>query len=87
MLQQEFKPVFLGIFNAFQSLGYKTHFKKLDSRDYGLPQDSRRLYIVGIRADVMKHALKWPVRQQPTPTVNVVLVTVFARISATYYVS
>jgi site-specific DNA-cytosine methylase len=73
MLHKKFKPVLLGIMTAFQSLGYKAHFKKLDSRDYGLPHDRRRLYIVGIRADVMKHEFTWPVRQQPTPSVNVVL--------------
>ena len=70
MLYKKFKPVLAGILKAFHDLGYKTHHKALDSRHYGLPQDRRRLIIVAIRAKAIKHEFKWPVKQQPTPSVN-----------------
>jgi DNA-cytosine methyltransferase len=70
MLQKKFKPVLAGILKAFHDLGYKVHHKALDSRDYGLPQDRRRLIIVAIQANAMKHEFKWPVIQQPAPSVT-----------------
>ncbi|QQG51087.1 MAG: DNA cytosine methyltransferase [Candidatus Saccharibacteria bacterium] len=33
-------------------LGYHVHYKVLNSKDYGLPQDRKRIYIVGFRDDV-----------------------------------
>ena len=73
LLTKKFRPVLAGILKAFQDIGYKTHHAKLDSRDYGLPQDRRRLIIVAIRADAVKHEFKWPVSQRPAPSVNTVL--------------
>ena len=69
MLQNKFKPVLAGILKAFHDLGYKAHHKALNSRDYGLPQDRRRLIIVAIQANAIKHEFKWPV-QQPAPSVT-----------------
>jgi DNA (cytosine-5)-methyltransferase 1 len=33
-------------------LGYKVHYQVLNTKDYGLPQDRKRIYIVGFREDV-----------------------------------
>lgn len=33
-------------------LGYHVHYKVLNTKDYGLPQDRKRIYIVGFREDL-----------------------------------
>ena len=35
----------------FRSAGYRVTWQKLDAKDYGVPQDRVRLFIVGIRSD------------------------------------
>lgn len=40
------------ITNTFKELGYHIHYKKLDAKDYGVPQSRRRVFIVGFRNDV-----------------------------------
>ena len=70
LLHKKFKPELVGILKAFHDLGYKTHHKALDSRHYGLPQDRRRLIIVAITAKSIQHDFKWPIIQQPAPSVN-----------------
>lgn len=37
------------IINAFQEVGYKVHWKLLDSADYGVPQHRERVFIVGVK--------------------------------------
>ena len=37
---------------TLRELGYVVHFKVLNARDYGLPQNRNRLFIVAIRADL-----------------------------------
>jgi site-specific DNA-cytosine methylase len=44
-----------------ESLGYKTHYKLLSSRNV-IPQDRLRLYIVGFRDPAKHAAFKWPAR-------------------------
>ena len=34
------------------SAGYKVHCQMLDAKDYGLPQDRKRIFIVGVRNDL-----------------------------------
>ena len=63
MLRKKFNPIVAGILKALEGLGYQVHHNALDSRDYGLPQDRRRLIIVAIQANVIKHEFKWPARQ------------------------
>ena len=63
MLRKKFNPIVAGILKALKGLGYQVHHNALDSRDYGLPQDRRRLIIVAIQANVIKHEFKWPARQ------------------------
>lgn len=37
------------ILDVFKSLGYKVHFQTLNSRDYGIPQNRERIFVVGFR--------------------------------------
>lgn len=37
------------IHEVFESLGYKTYYSVLNAKDYGIPQDRRRLFVVGFK--------------------------------------
>jgi len=40
------------MFQHEDSLGYNLHFKVLNSKDYGVPQNRERVFLVGVRADL-----------------------------------
>lgn len=42
------------ILDIFESLGYNYSYAVLNSADYGIPQNRKRLYVVGIRKDLSK---------------------------------
>ena len=44
-----FKTILDGLEN---DLGYKVYYKVLNTKDFGVPQDRKRIYIVGFREDV-----------------------------------
>lgn len=45
---KEFKK----IINLFEEIGYEVNYKKLDSSYYGVPQNRKRVFIVGFRKDL-----------------------------------
>jgi len=47
------------IVEGFQSVGYKTYHRILDTADYGVPQHRERVIIVGVRDDLNK-SFKFP---------------------------
>ena len=73
LAQGKFKHIPRGIVAALEKLGYKVYMSILNSRDYGLPQDRRRLFIVGFKIDAMKREFKWPTIVQPAPSINTIL--------------
>ena len=49
MLIHEKGHTWKAIKEVFESLGYTYHYKILNSKDYGIPQDRRRLFVVGFK--------------------------------------
>jgi len=47
-------PAFKKILGEFEKLGYNVAYKLLDARNYGVPQERKRVIIVGIRKDLDK---------------------------------
>jgi len=45
-------PEFKKIISNFESYGYQVNYKLLDAKDYGVPQDRKRVFIVGYRKDL-----------------------------------
>lgn len=45
-------PEFRRILERFQRIGYAVSYRVLDARDYGVPQERRRVIVVGYRADL-----------------------------------
>lgn len=54
LLQTKNKGVFENLLNMFQELGYELSWKLVNSSDYGVPQDRKRVIIVGYRKDLEK---------------------------------
>jgi len=47
-------PEFKKILELFSSVGYEVTYKLLDARDYGVPQERKRVIVVGYRKDLGK---------------------------------
>ncbi len=45
---------------AFEQIGYKVHYKVLNSKDFGVPQNRERIYLVCFRNDVDDKNFKFP---------------------------
>lgn len=55
---KKFKEQFDGILKDLESLGYKNYWKVLNAKDYGIPQNRERVFIISIRGE---HELfEWP---------------------------
>lgn len=52
MLLYRHKEALEGIQQAFRDAGYKLSFKMLNACDYGVPQDRKRVFFVGLRNDL-----------------------------------
>ena len=46
---------------------FSVHWRVLNSLDWGLPQQRRRVYIVGLRRDAQRHAWEWPAQTHAQP--------------------
>lgn len=49
MLNHDHGQTWKIIRNIFESLGYDIHYQVLNSKDYGIPQDRKRLFVVGFK--------------------------------------
>jgi DNA (cytosine-5)-methyltransferase 1 len=56
---------FATILNKLHGLGYSTFYKVLNSRDYGVPQNRERIYIVGFRDKVKNFEFPEPYAKRP----------------------
>lgn len=52
MLAQRHSAALEGIKSLFRHAGYDVHFKLLNAKDYGVPQDRKRVFFVGFRNDL-----------------------------------
>lgn len=73
------------ITKTFEDLGYKVFYKVLNSKDYGVPQNRERIYIVAFRNDIHSDNFTFP---EPIDT-NKVLSDIIEEqeVSVKYYLS
>lgn len=50
----------------FESLGYKLNYQILNSKDYGIPQDRKRLFVVGLRDSSLNFEFPQPIELKTT---------------------
>jgi DNA (cytosine-5)-methyltransferase 1 len=54
LVDKNHKPDFLRIVDEIQSYGYKTYWKILNAKDFEIPQNRERVFLIGIREDIEK---------------------------------
>ncbi len=60
LLQDKFKNDFEKLINYFQELNYNTYWKILNTKNYGIPQNRERIFIISIRKDIDDLSFEFP---------------------------
>ena len=60
LTSKRFKPQFEAILKDISDLGYTNYWKVLNSKDYGIPQNRERIFIISIRNDIAKNNFCFP---------------------------
>ena len=73
------------ICNTFENLGYKVFSQVLNSKDFGVPQNRERIYIVAFRKDIAPDVFSFPL---PTnPNTKLIDIREEEAVPAKYYLS
>lgn len=70
---------------AFEQIGYKVYDKVLNSKDFGVPQNRERIYLVCFREDIDSSSFKFPEPTDDTKRISDILDK--APIPSKYYLS
>jgi DNA-cytosine methyltransferase len=73
------------IIGALKEIGYKVHFKVLNSKNFGVPQNRERIYIVAFRADIDDSKFEFPEGNDPAKTIRDIMEE--SVVSTKYYLS
>lgn len=73
------------ICKTFEELGYKVFHQVLNSKDYGVPQNRERVYIVAFREDIAPSKFKFPAPTDDTKRIRDILEE--EAVSQKYYLS
>lgn len=60
LVSKKFKPDFLNWLDKLEQLGYNNYWQVLNAKDYGIPQNRERVFVVSIRKDVDTKGYKFP---------------------------
>lgn len=60
LVSKKFKNEFESILNDLANLGYNNYWKVLNAKDYGIPQNRERVFIISIRKDIDNNTFKFP---------------------------
>lgn len=60
LVSKKFKPDFERWLAKLESLGYNNYWQVLNAKDYGVPQNRERVFVVSIRKDVDTKGYKFP---------------------------
>lgn len=52
LVSKKFKPLFFRWLRLLEDYGYKSYWKVLNAKDYGIPQNRERVFCISIRKDV-----------------------------------
>ncbi len=85
LVQHNKGNTFMVIRNTFRNLGYQVYWKVLNSKNYGVPQNRERIYIVAFRDDLNVGEFIFPEGTDASKTIRDILDD--APISPKYYLS
>lgn len=60
LVSKKFKPDFLKWLDKLEQLGYDNYWQVLNAKDYGIPQNRERVFVVSIRKDVDTNGYTFP---------------------------
>lgn len=60
---QKFKTEFATVLSSLEEAGYKNYWRVLNAKDYGIPQNRERVFIVSVRRDVDKGDFQFPEKE------------------------
>lgn len=60
LVSKKFKPDFLNWLDKLEQLGYNNYWQVLNAKDYGIPQNRERVFVVSIRKDIDTKGYKFP---------------------------
>lgn len=62
MMQHDHGNTWNVILTVFKSLGYKIYYSILNAKDYGIPQDRKRLFVVGFKDNSISFKFPKPIK-------------------------
>lgn len=60
LVSKKFKPQFEIVLDSLDKAGYNNYWQVLNAKDYGIPQNRERVFIVSIRKDIDNGCFKFP---------------------------
>lgn len=60
LTSKKFANAFKDILDDLDDIGYNTYYQVLNAKNYGVPQNRERVFIVSIRKDIDKGSFKFP---------------------------
>jgi len=63
LVSKKFKPDFLKWLHRLDELGYNSYWQVLNAKDYGIPQNRERVFVVSIRKDINQY-YSFPVKKE-----------------------
>ncbi len=64
LVSKKFKPDFELWLNKLEELGYNNYWQVLNAKDYGIPQNRERVFVVSIRKDFDNNGYAFPEKQE-----------------------
>ena len=60
LVSKKFMPDFMQWYDVLQGLGYTNYWKVMNAKDYGVPQNRERVFMVSIRNDLGRNTFTFP---------------------------
>lgn len=51
LVTEKFRPFFFAWLKELESYGYTSYYRVLNAKDYGVPQNRERIFVISIRRD------------------------------------
>ena len=84
LVSKKFKPDFLNWLDKLEQLGYNNYWQVLNAKDYGVPQNRERVFVVSIRKDIDTKGYKFP---SPVPLEKKLKDMLEPQVDEKYYLS
>ena len=63
LTSKRFRKEFASILKDIEDVGYNNYWRVLNAKDYGVPQNRERVFVVSIRKDIDKCSFNFPDKQ------------------------